>query len=483
MTKISLKVFSLIASLVILLPVIGLEFKVNVKADNSCKGYSSPGNPYSCNGGGDCTTGANCTWWVAYKRPDILPALQSYNGYYPSAGAQWTDAARSAGYTVQSNVDANVRGAIAVWNGHVAYVENVNVDNQTITISEMNCYGLASNALRNPVPFQVYPSTYMTNGAPFLGFILPKNVTLATNISITSLGTKIIQSGLKANNNIEIRVGNTSTNSNGTWSTLGGTAQGTPTLVTYNSKVYQFIKGLNNNIYYRIFDGANWTSFSDIGGTSKYNINTIVYNNVLYISIVGMDDKVYIRKLNSAGTFGAWKTYGGTAIGEIVMEVYSGKLYQFIRGMDNNIYYRSFDGTTWNSFSAMGGSTTKDMDAEVFNSKLYLVQTGNDSNIYTRNFNGTTWADWSSNGGATPGKVTMKRFSGRLYQASRGNNNGIYTRSMDTSGTWTPWSENGGSTNNDITMYSSGKLYQGSKGLDGKYYIRSFNGTTWSSWY
>jgi len=35
--------------------------------DESCCGFSSPGNPYLCYGDG------NCTWWAWYKRPD-LPA-------------------------------------------------------------------------------------------------------------------------------------------------------------------------------------------------------------------------------------------------------------------------------------------------------------------------------------------------------------------------------------------------------------------------
>ena len=66
-----------------------------------------------------------CTDYVASKRSDI--------SVYGNAGYNWISAARSDGKATGSSPRA---GAVAVTNGHVAYVENVNADG-SYTVSEM----------------------------------------------------------------------------------------------------------------------------------------------------------------------------------------------------------------------------------------------------------------------------------------------------------------------------------------------------------
>lgn len=66
-----------------------------------------------------------CTDYVAAKRPDI--------SIYGNAGYNWVSAARAEGKSTGSTAKA---GAVAVTNGHVAYVESVNADG-SYTVSEM----------------------------------------------------------------------------------------------------------------------------------------------------------------------------------------------------------------------------------------------------------------------------------------------------------------------------------------------------------
>ena len=92
-------------------------------------------NKYSIDAAGNRYAAGNCTYWVKQMRPDISNSWGNANSWYANASAQgW-------------NVGAlPKKGAIATtsagWAGHVAYVTGVSLDQQWVTISEMNYGGL-----------------------------------------------------------------------------------------------------------------------------------------------------------------------------------------------------------------------------------------------------------------------------------------------------------------------------------------------------
>ena len=74
-----------------------------------------------------------CTDYVHSKRPDVA--------IYGNAGYNWISSAQAAGKTTGSTPQA---GAVAVTNGHVAYVESVNGDGNYV-VSEMGWNYQAGN--------------------------------------------------------------------------------------------------------------------------------------------------------------------------------------------------------------------------------------------------------------------------------------------------------------------------------------------------
>lgn len=74
-----------------------------------------------------------CTDYVHSKRPDVA--------VYGNAGYNWIGSAQAAG---KSTGTTPQKGAVAVTNGHVAYVENVNADG-SYTVSEMGWNYQAGN--------------------------------------------------------------------------------------------------------------------------------------------------------------------------------------------------------------------------------------------------------------------------------------------------------------------------------------------------
>lgn len=74
-----------------------------------------------------------CTDYVHAKRPDVA--------IYGNAGYNWISSAQAAGKSTGSTPQA---GAVAVTNGHVAYVDSVNADG-SYTVSEMGWNYQAGN--------------------------------------------------------------------------------------------------------------------------------------------------------------------------------------------------------------------------------------------------------------------------------------------------------------------------------------------------
>lgn len=115
--------------------------------DQACYGYTSKTNHFLC------TSVGNCTWWAAYKRPDLGAAIDASNtsGWN---GGQWYD--KLKGSFPAGSVPKP--GSIVEFSapGHVAYSEKVYSDG-SFDVSEMDSTGLLGNG-------GVYYATYYPNG-------------------------------------------------------------------------------------------------------------------------------------------------------------------------------------------------------------------------------------------------------------------------------------------------------------------------------
>jgi len=132
-------------------------------AVNECCGFISINNPFAC---GPHSAGyGNCTWWCAYKRPEVINICQGN-------ASQWFTEAQNGGLPVGQ---CPTIGSIAVFHywtvvdgvyqdiGHVAYVEKVNNDG-SFDVSEMGWNAWSC----------VHKGTYNRNSFDgLIGFIFP----------------------------------------------------------------------------------------------------------------------------------------------------------------------------------------------------------------------------------------------------------------------------------------------------------------------
>jgi hypothetical protein len=145
--------------------------------DLTCYGYTSKTSHFECGIYG------NCTWWAAYKRPDIAVVV-SGSGWN---GGQWYDNLSSQGFDVSRQTPKV--GAIVEFSGHVAYVESLG-ENGSFNVSEMD----ATGSLGSGVMYATYSpngETYKRNGSgswTLKGFIY-RRTNGATNLYCDSISS------------------------------------------------------------------------------------------------------------------------------------------------------------------------------------------------------------------------------------------------------------------------------------------------------
>lgn len=91
----------------------------------------SQGYVYTGSSAGNTYYQGQCTWYVKNRRPDLPNMLGN--------GGQWVSNAAARGLATGTTPRV---GAVAEVPGHVMYVEAINQKKGTITVSEMNYYGV-----------------------------------------------------------------------------------------------------------------------------------------------------------------------------------------------------------------------------------------------------------------------------------------------------------------------------------------------------
>jgi hypothetical protein len=72
-----------------------------------------------------------------------------------------------------------------------------------------------------------------------------------------------------------------------TW--IPGASDSTPALAASADGLYLVVRGTDNNVYYRVYNGSAWTEWAGIPGATLYEPAVAVYQGKLHIAIVGME--------------------------------------------------------------------------------------------------------------------------------------------------------------------------------------------------
>ena len=226
------------------------------------------------------------------------------------------------------------------------------------------------------------------------------------------------------------------------WSRIGGVAASGPAAASWGSnRLDVFIRGTDDALWHRWWDGALWSAWESLGG------------------ILTADPAAASQGVNS--------------------------LDVFVRGTDNAIWHRAWNGSTWSWWDSLGGiATSRPAAASSAPGRLDLVVEGTDDGLWHRGWNGSTWSWWDSAGGiATSEPALTASGPERVDVVVRGTDNGLWRRSWNGS-TWSAWDSAGGiaTSNPAVSSCSAGHLDVFVIGTDGSLWQRGFIGTAWTAW-
>lgn len=243
------------------------------------------------------------------------------------------------------------------------------------------------------------------------------------------------------------------------WINQDGVTDQSVTLQVFSqiNRLYVVYKGKNSSkIWMHSTDGNTWDQSYYTAGTAGSALGTDMktvgaitmeeLNGKLYQAIRGEDNGLYVRTYDGT-VWSDWRKTGNT-LTDVTLKVYQGQLYRSYQGTNNSLVTEfTTDGVTWTARSAcVGGTTNQQPMMKTFQGNFYQTYKGSSSglvwvcdgitNEWKANENRWNWwftypqGDTTAFGAQfkTDSSITMEEFDGRLYQAARGTDKKIYVR-------------------------------------------------------
>jgi hypothetical protein len=190
------------------------------------------------------------------------------------------------------------------------------------------------------------------------------------------------------------------------------------TTTTLNLQLQQSamaVRGLNNGIYYRVWNGAAWGDWMALAGLTIDSPAAAVVGNQLHLVVRGVNyDQIWYGSVNLAdNSFSGWTQLSGATPSAPTLTANSTTLCLVVRGETNWVYYRFYDiaSKTWGDWSGIvSGSTSDSPGATLVNDQLNLVVQGvNYGQIWYGSLNlaNNSFSGWTQLSGATPSAPTL----------------------------------------------------------------------------
>jgi spore germination protein YaaH len=226
------------------------------------------------------------------------------------------------------------------------------------------------------------------------------------------------------------------------WYSLGGILTTGPEASSFGARSDVFVRGTDNAIWHRDWDGTNWSAWDSLGGIATSDASAV-----------------------------SWGT---------------NRIDLFVRGTDKAIWHRSWNGATWSVWDSLGGIATSAPHAASWGAnRLDFVVRGTDGALWHRSTNGSSWSAWDSVGGyATSDPSIVATGSGHVDVFVRGSDNALWHRPGDGTGKWGAWESMGGilTSGPDSASCAAGHMDVFVLGAGYSMWKKGFNGTSWSDW-
>ncbi|KAG0561488.1 hypothetical protein KC19_9G068200 [Ceratodon purpureus] len=152
-----------------------------------------------------------------------------------------------------------------------------------------------------------------------------------------------------------------------------------PALASYRGCLISVIRGLDNYVYWDVFNGLGWRGYEEMknGAFTSGSPALAVYKNELYCCIRGMDGYLHWGRYFGTDWFALTKLvdYQLGVVSGPSLAVFNNQLVCTLEGPDNKFYYTTFDGLRWSQVRKVPfqSSCTGEQGLCTYNSKLFCV--------------------------------------------------------------------------------------------------------------
>jgi 5-hydroxyisourate hydrolase-like protein (transthyretin family) len=262
--------------------------------------------------------------------------------------------------------------------------------------------------------------------------------------------------------------------------------------------LYLFVRGSDNAIWYKQWDGTAWSNATSLGGNcTSAPAATSPSNGVIDVFAQGTNGALYERTTTNGGTtWSGWTSLGGVLAANSAPAATSpsnGVIDVFAQGTNGALYERTTTngGTTWSGWTSLGGvlAANSGPAATSSGSVTYVFAHGTDNAVWYKDWNGTAWSSWHSLGGVLAtgsAPAATSPSTGVIDVFAQGTTAAVYERTTTNGGTtWSGWTSQGGILMSSPPVMTSpaatsesGQVYIAALGINNNLWWK----TTTSSW-
>jgi hypothetical protein len=204
------------------------------------------------------------------------------------------------------------------------------------------------------------------------------------------------------------------------WTNLSSPASGVtpsaPALAANSNTLALVIQGLDNQVYYRVYDVANgvWSLWSASIGMTGMSPGATIMGNTLYVEVRDPNlSSLWYGSVNLATlVFSGWDPHGAVVQNMPTLAACDSlnETVLVMRGPGANIWYNERNATGWMSWQWVSSPGTADgIGATVIGQSLHIAIRSADGNLWTTSVDLVTHAStgWSSLAGASFSKPTL----------------------------------------------------------------------------
>ena len=141
---------------------------------------------------------------------------------------------------------------------------------------------------------------------------------------------------------------------------LAAYSQSLPVLVILNAAI--ILRTDDKTLFLGFMDGQNDADYNNNGVRDgielwKNEISYMLKGPENFVFVRGTDNGLWYRTYDGT-TWSGWVGLGGTLASDPDSATWDGKTYVFARGTDNGLWYRTFDGLHWSGWTSLGGVIT-----------------------------------------------------------------------------------------------------------------------------